>query len=315
MTERHRVKTLRQSTAEVESKRAFEFWRDTALAMSGVSTAGAEERRSFAASRLVAVTPHSTLLHTEGPRVDVERSARHVRQDGRDTVTIALVLRGAQYFEQGTRGGRMAPGDISVTDSGRPFRIGAYEDYEEIRLSATRAAFRTHVGEPEAYAGRLIGHGPLNALFATYLRSYAALVPGMTEAEAGIAVEGTLHLFRSLVGAPTGDVTADALRSLAAVHIERSLHDPKFGPAALYRALCVSRSRLYAAFADGEGVAAAIRDARLDRAYRQLSAPAPAGDSIATIMYRCGFTNASGFSTAFRRRFGIAPRDLKASNT
>ena len=139
-------------------------------------------------------------------------------------------------------------------------------------------------------------------------------MPDMTEAEASIAVESTLHLFRGLVGAPMGDVSADALRSLAAVHIERSLHDPGFGPDALYRALCVSRSRLYAAFADGEGVAAAIRDARLDRAHRQLSAPAHAGDSVTAIMYRCGFTNASGFSTAFRRRFGIAPRDLKASN-
>ncbi|MCJ2089989.1 helix-turn-helix domain-containing protein [Methylobacterium sp. E-005] len=312
MTERHRVKTLRQSTAEVESKRAFEFWCDTALAMSGVSIAGVEERRSFAASRLVAVTAHGTLLHTEGPRVDVERSARHVRQDGRDTITIALVLRGNQYVAQGTRGGRMSPGDISITDSGRPFLIGAYEDYEEIRLSATRADFKAHIGEPDAYAGRLIGRSPLNALFATYLRSYAALVPGMTEAEAGIANEGTLHLLRGLVGAPTGDVRATALRSLAAVHIERSLHHPKFGPDALCRTLCVSRSRLYAAFADGEGVAAAIRDARLDRAHRQLSVPS--GDSIATIMYRCGFTNASVFSTAFRRRFGSTPRDLKAAN-
>ncbi|WP_227439453.1 helix-turn-helix domain-containing protein [Methylobacterium sp. W2] len=315
MTSSPFVHTLVQSTAEVESKRAFEFWRDTALSMSGVTSAGAEERRSFAASRLVAVTAHSTLLHTEGPRVDVERTARHVRQDGRDTITIALVLRGTQYFEQGTRGGRMAPGDISVTDSGRPFLIGAYEDYEEIRLSVTRAAFRAHVGEPEAYAGRLIGDGPLNALFATYLRSYAALVPGMTEAEAGIAVEGTLHLFRGLVGARTGAVTANALRSLAAVHIERSLHDPGFGPDALCRALCVSRSRLYAAFADGEGVAATIRDARLDRARGYLSDPALAKESIATIMIRCGFTDPSMFSKAFRRRFGMSARDLKTSNT
>lgn len=315
MTERIGVKTLRQSTAAVEPKRAFEFWHDTALAMSGASVTVSEERRSFAASRLVAVTAHGTLLHTEGQRIDVERSVRHIRQDERDTITIALVLRGTEYFEQGTRGGLMTPGDISVTDSGRPFLIGAYEDYEEIRLSATRAAFRAHVGEPEAYTGRLIRHGPLNTLFATCLQSYAALVPNMTEAEADIAVEGILHLFRGLVGAPTGYVTGDALRSLAAVHIERSLHDPGFGPDALYRALCVSRSRLYAAFADGEGVAAAIRNARLDRARRQLSAAAHTGESIAAIMYRCGFTNASAFSTAFRHRFGIAPREFKASNT
>jgi len=31
-------------------------------------------------------------------------------------------------------------------------------------------------------------------------------------------------------------------------------------------------------------------------------------------MHRCGFTNASVFSTAFRRRFGSTPRDLKAAN-
>ena len=92
-------------------------------------------------------------------------------------------------------------------------------------------------------------------------------------------------------------------------HIERRLHDPAFGPESLPAALRVSRSRLYAAFTGDEGVAAKIRDARLDRAYRRLRSRT-SGTRIGSVMANCGFTDAAAFSRAFRRRFGMAPRDV-----
>ncbi|CAM3252133.1 MULTISPECIES: helix-turn-helix domain-containing protein [Methylobacterium] len=307
----HRVRTLVQSTAEVEPERAFEFWRHTALAMTGVVSSGLDRSPAFAARRLVAETAHSTLLHTQSRTIDIARPAQHIRRDGRDAMAIAVFVRGTGYAEQGNRGARMAPGDISIVDASRPYRAGGYEDYEEIRLITSRALFRAHVGEPETFAGHTIGRGHLNTLFVSYLQAYAGQVATMSEAQAGIAVEGGLHLLRSFTGVSEDPIPVDALRSLASVHIQRRLHDPEFGPDALCRTLCVSRSRLYAAFADGDGVAASIRDARLERARRYLSVPAHAHDSIATIMLRCGFTDASAFSRAFRRRFGIAARDVR----
>ncbi|GJE16935.1 helix-turn-helix domain-containing protein [Methylobacterium marchantiae] len=305
------VKTLVQSTAEIEPVRAFEFWRDSISALSGVDIHRTKKVRSFAADRFVANATHSVLLHTKSDPVDATRLAHHVRRDDVDVVTIAVFLRGDGYFEQGNRGARMDPGDISIVDTSRPFQAGGYEAYEEMRLRVSRSVFRTHVGEPDAFAGRIIRSGPHSALFANYLQTYAGLVGQMSDDEARIATEGALHLLRSFVDTSEGIVSTEALRSLAMVHIARSLHDPDFGPDAMCKSLCVSRTRLYAAFADGEGVAATIRDARLDRAREYLSDPALATESIAIIMIRCGFTDPSLFSRAFRRRFGMSARDVR----
>jgi AraC-like DNA-binding protein len=107
-------------------------------------------------------------------------------------------------------------------------------------------------------------------------------------------------------------VATAALRSLARVRIERRLHDAAFGPAELGAELNVSRSKLYRAFDDGDGPAAAIRDARLDRAWQRLSSPENDGVPIKAIPHACGFTDAPTFSRAFRHRFGQSARDVRA---
>lgn len=305
------IKTLVQSTTEVEPERAWTFWRDSVLSLGGVDVQGTEQARSFAAGRFVARASQSTLLHTQSGQVGVTRLAHHVRRDDIDVVCIAMLLRGSGYFEQGNHGSRLAPGDISIVDANRPFQAGGYEAYDEIRIHVSRSMFRTHVGEPEAFAGRMIRSGAHSTLFANYLQTYAGLAGQMSDAEAKVSIEGALHLLRSFATASEGAVSTEALRSLAMVHIERCLHDPSFGPDAMCRGLCVSRTRLYAAFADGDGVAATIRDARLDRARTYLSNPAQAHESIATLILRCGFTDPSTFSKAFRRRFGLAARDVR----
>lgn len=121
-----------------------------------------------------------------------------------------------------------------------------------------------------------------------------------------------LHLLRILTegqGERKDGNLSVAVRALALAHIGRRLHDPEFGPEAFPAALRMSRSRLYAAFTGDDGVAAKIRDARLDRAYRRLAA-VRGRVQVASVMTSCGFTDAAPFSRAFRRRFELAPRNL-----
>lgn len=56
-----------------------------------------------------------------------------------------------------------------------------------------------------------------------------------------------------------------------------------------------------------------IRDERLRRANRRLRDPALRHMSIAQIAFASGFTSMSTFGEAFRRRYGMAPRDLLVS--
>nr|WP_244625682.1 helix-turn-helix domain-containing protein [Methylobacterium mesophilicum] len=256
---------------------------------------------------------HGAILHTLSNPVGVERTAHHARADGRDDIAVVVLLQGTGYLEQGNSGGLLSAGDVAFHTLDQAFSIGSRDTYEELRFQVPRAAFLAQIGSPQAFAGRRLRATALSGLFVGYLRSYMKAVAGLSQAEAGIATEGILHLLRALADAPgerpDEGLSVDAVRALALAHIERRLHDPDFGPESLPLALRVSRSRLYAAFTGDGGVAAKIREARLDRAYRRLVA-LPDGGRVASVMVSSGFTDAAAFSRAFRRRFGMAPRDL-----
>ncbi|MFG3620045.1 helix-turn-helix domain-containing protein [Nocardia sp. NPDC047654] len=56
-----------------------------------------------------------------------------------------------------------------------------------------------------------------------------------------------------------------------------------------------------------------IREERLQLAHTRLSDPSSRHQSIASIAGGLGFGSASAFSTIFRRRFGVSPRDVRHS--
>lgn len=284
--------------------------------MSSVDLQRLDLDRPFTASRMMAQSRHGGVFHTVSRPYSLERTPTHVRRDGRDEVGVMLVRRGRGYVENGRHGSLLSVGDIAFQTWAQPGSGGGLTDFDEIRLLIPYAKFQSQIGNIRDLAGSKIPAGPLNELFSSYLRAFSASVHTMSEAETDIAIEGALHLLRGLIHghtAPAGqDISAGALRSLALARIERCLHDPAFGPANLVADLCVSRSRLYATFSDGEGIAATIRNARLDRAYERIVRAPKGGAKIGTVMASCGLTDPAAFSRAFRERFGLSPRDLMA---
>lgn len=303
----------RQSTELIEPRRAFEYWRSTALAR--VDAFCTEEIGGFGAGRLYAATRHGALMHTRSSGVQVERRNRHVQADAIDDVCISLLLNGRAYHEQNGRGGIVDAGGLCIAASDRPFVSGLPGPYEEIRLHVPRVAFVSQVGGLAGLAGRTMAGGTaLTDLLAGYLRSFAGSIERMTEVEAAHAFGAALHLLRGVlepdVEIDDAAMSAASLRSLAGAYIERRLHDPTLSPDEIRRALKVSRTRLYEAFAADGGIAAAVRDARLDRAHGRLLARDQTRHTVTAVMLSCGYLDGSSFSRAFKNRFGMPPRDL-----
>lgn len=89
-------------------------------------------------------------------------------------------------------------------------------------------------------------------------------------------------------------------------YLESQAHRYDLDVAAIARGTGCSRTRLYAAFAaQGMTVMGALRELRLQRA-KGLIALRPQ-THLGAIAWRCGFADQSGFSKAFRRRFGLSP--------
>jgi len=296
----------------VEEKRAFDYWRHTV--MPTVDLERLDLDRPFSASRMVAQSKFGGIFHTVSRPYSLERTPHHVRRDGRDEVGVMLVLKGRGYVENGRNGTLLSIGDLAFQTWGQQGSGGGLTDFEEIRLTIPRATFQSKIGDVHEFAGSRIPAGPLNELFFAYVTTFAASVHTMSQAETGIAIESALHLLRGIVQGHTPpaeeELSASALRSLALARIEHCLHDPEFRATTLAADLCVSRSRLYAAFAGSNGIAAVIRDARLDRAHDRILRLRRSGCKVASIMAGCGFTDPAAFSRAFRQRFGLSPRDL-----
>lgn len=310
------VPSLVETTSHVEPGRAFEFWRCTALARFG-DVGRRHPREAFSAKRLTAASADWVLTHTVSSPVGLEFRTRHIDRNAREMVVIGLGLDGVGYQEQHDRGARIAGGDLSFLSRNRPFVAGTQSDYAEIRLAVSRDTFEARVGRVDTLAGRSIGAQPATVEARASLRRLAASIAWMTEGEAQAAIEGALHLLGRLVGDAAGsqpdtEVSHAAVASLAQAHIARRLHDPDLDPADIHAALGVSRTRLYRAFAEFGGIAAAIRDARLDLARRRLESPRDDKMRIATIAYACGFTDVPTFNRGFRKRFGVSPRALRA---
>jgi AraC-like DNA-binding protein len=65
--------------------------------------------------------------------------------------------------------------------------------------------------------------------------------------------------------------------------------------------------------AEGTTFTEYLLEQRLARVHRMLTDPRRALDKISTLAFDAGFPHLSYFNRAFRRRYGVAPSDLRAS--
>jgi AraC-like DNA-binding protein len=95
-------------------------------------------------------------------------------------------------------------------------------------------------------------------------------------------------------------------------YVEERLQDPNLRPAAVAERFGISARYLRLLFEpDGEPLSAYVLRRRLERCAQLLRDRAWAGQTITEIAFRHGFNDLTHFGTAFRRRFGLAPRDYR----
>lgn len=118
-----------------------------------------------------------------------------------------------------------------------------------------------------------------------------------------------LKVVRALVEAgPARQAAADETATVRA-HIAAHLDEPALGVESVCAALGLSRSKLYRLLAGDGGVAAYIRDQRLERCFDALiQAPAGRGQ-VRRVAARWGFDDPGNFHRSFHARFGLSPSD------
>jgi len=108
------------------------------------------------------------------------------------------------------------------------------------------------------------------------------------------------------------DSRQQALRRRVHAFIEQRLGDPELTPGTIAAAHHVSVRYLYKLFEDRpSGVAAWIRQRRLERSRRDLLDPALADRPVSAIAARWGLTDPAAFSRLFRAAYGVPPLEYR----
>jgi AraC-like DNA-binding protein len=249
--------------------------------------------------------------------LDYARSGNRIRSDEMDHLGVLILFDGSQAGDAEGRslacGGGVVLADLSrrshwTSSASRSMTFAIPRAVAEEILPSVRSLHGLVLGA--ARAQPLIDH--VRAL-APHLAGFpAGSGPALTRAFLHMLALVLDHLAVPELEGETRRILRLAMRQRADRLIEQRLHDPAFGAHELAPLMGLSRSALYRLYEPGEGVAALIRDRRLQRLRAALADPTD-HRRTAEKAYACGFVDQAQFIRAFRRAYGMTPADYRAT--
>lgn len=243
----------------------------------------------------------------------VRRTPSLIREAPGRYYKLSLLLEGTAVLEQDGRRADLAPGDLAIYDTHRPYALTF--------PSASRALVIVFPHELVELTGEEVGRVTANRFprdaglgrvinpFFTELGRNLDQLGGI---EGSRLVHSALDLLVTLLSTELRRLDAhdphQALLRQVRTYVQEHLQDPAMSPATIARAHYVSTRRLHALFSgEQETVAAWVRSRRLERIRRDLGDPVLAQRSVSSVAARWGLTDAAHFSRLFRAEFGESP--------
>ncbi|GKQ51985.1 helix-turn-helix domain-containing protein [Bradyrhizobium sp. Ce-3] len=220
---------------------------------------------------------------------------------------------GEARFETAGRHLHAGPGAMFLISLDDDFR-GSLTDFEGLVLALPRRSFVDEADQLNDVCNILLS-GNLVELLADYLDRLETRVVLMSPDELRRAGRATAQMIAACI-----QLSSDRLEQArgaiepvlferARLYIETNLRDFDLTPDRIAQQLRTSRSALYRAFESVGGVAGYIMRKRLRAAHAELIAATDR--QVQEIAYRHGFKLASDFTRAFRREFGVSPREMR----
>jgi AraC-like DNA-binding protein len=273
-------------------------------------------RNGFAAENQVWKLGGIAMSRVKAPAVRVQRQAANLRRDPVDHWIITYCRRGATMIATERR--------TLEAPAGVPFlwSLGEASDSERtevdrIQLYMTRDAFPRIAPLLDAARGTVLGT-PMGLLLGDYVLALERRLPTLTTDQLPQLAQAVGAMVSAAI-APSPDRLDSARRQIDLGRLERvrvvvrkNLRSPSLGPAALCRAVGISRSQLYRLLEDVGGVARYIQSQRLQEAHAMLS-DTRASKPVSVVSEELCFADASTFSRAFRREFGCSPSDVRSA--
>jgi len=255
-------------------------------------------------------------VSTTAGKCQLQRTAAGIQEDKRDGYTFYMPYRGSMGISQFGRSQTVAPGAYSVISASDLMTHTKSGDNDTLCLMLPRGFVDERVVNGEDICARpsVVGAGMHNLLIET-VNAFQKNVWLMSDEElrTSIRLVGDLILFALSGSTDTlsanGSVRAGNLGRAKRI-IRRRLGDPDLTLSDVAQESGLSLRYLHDLFRDeGRTMWEFLKTERLQRARRLLERASPGSVRITDVSLECGFSNMSQFSTAFKRAFGISPRD------
>lgn len=253
----------------------------------------------------------------------VTRSPRQIRRAQDNGWVIAILqLDGTSVGEQAEQVAVLRPGDITLFDTTRPYRLRFNARFRQLVVKMPRETMLPLLPHPSLWlAGHLSGDAALGRIVGQHLMTVASaignvdpvLVPALVDHALDLVALGFTAAARDFAG--SGSTVRQATVARAKRYVEHHLADPGLDAVRIAEALCISPGYLHQLFRETKTtIGDFIKRRRLAKCRQDLASPALACVSVSEIATRWGFNDMPHFSRSFRALFGVAPRDYRTAN-
>jgi len=311
------------STAGVPAGRRASYWNEVYTSRFAQVTFDPLSRDTFEAELRTGTMGPLGLARVSYNAADVERTRSHIGRTRQRLFSFVLHLRGRGVFTHYGHNTLLDEGDFTLSDNAEPHHLHLQSPADVIILQSPPDVLNDYLPSPERLCGlRLPAQEGFTRTAAAMMRSLVDnLDRGVPPRFSQMVVRNILEVMATSYAMVFDDGVADcsvagARRVQARCFIEAHLTEPELTPASVAQALDVSPRYLRMLFAaDGETVSGYVLRRRLEECARQLASSLRRGQTITEIAFAGGFNATPHFARAFRRQFGMTPRQYRDMHT
>ena len=233
---------------------------------------------------------------------------------------LRLQQAGRSAFSQFGRRALLEPGEFTLVDPNATHSLSnEFGPVQCFHIGVPRELLDERLNDARPFCAlRFSGDSGPGRVALSMLAVVSEEAPALRRAELYQAVRGAIalvvpELLRRAARSPqTMKADRDSLHRHLLSYIDLNLSDPALSPQRIAEATGISVRTLFKLFESADtSVAELVRERRLERCRQDLMDRSRSAETITSIAFANGFSDAAHFSRSFKQRYGVSPRMLR----
>lgn len=312
---------LHVSTDTVCTRDKVEFWADLVCRhLVQVDCTSVVEPEQFHAAISLRKIDKIDLSKIVAGGQQVARTPQLMAKADNEYFLVNIQREGSSGLQQDGRLAVLKPGDMAIYSSSRRYDLSFHDDFSQTVLIFPADILRLKIpGIDSLTAIALNSQNPAVQLFSriadTYLQTEFESLPQSTVAHAGEALTqllaATVSYFSPTIETRISNLSAFHLMRIKE-YVANNFRNPTLSIDSVSNALSISPAHIHRLFnGEPQTFGTWLWSCRLLSCKTEFQNHAMSHLTIGEIAFNNGFSNLSHFSRAFRKKFGITPREFR----